>query len=189
MSANGILSAHRSLKQIPPRIRGGEPRSIRTINNLTIQSTHISCAFFYYISLEKNVKYKMSATAGILLVHSSAAKSLSSTFTEDKYNEWYTDHHIHHVVDSGLSDLAIRYKNTNPDAKWPYICIYRIPDLAKMADESVTGNIATTHELLPDGKTWMDVLDVERRIFKVIQKFEPGWKTDDGEFSLKPCVR
>lgn len=110
----------------------------------------------------------MSPTPGLLWAYSKPKSSLS----EADYNAWYTDHHIHHVVDAGLSDLAIRYKNVNPDAKWPYLAIYRLPDVAKMQDEKVMGSIPTTHELLPKEMAWRDAMDVDIRPFTLSQKFE-----------------
>jgi hypothetical protein len=119
------------------------------------------------------------ATPGILVVFSKP--QTSSTFTETTYNEWYTEHHIHHIVDAGLCDLAIRYKNTSKDAKWPYLCIYRLPDLAKMKDEELIKSIPVTHELLPDQKSWMEVLDVDRKVFRLLQRFE-GWRDESGKY-------
>jgi hypothetical protein len=111
----------------------------------------------------------MSPTPGLLYALS---KPKSSSFSDADYNTWYTNHHIHDVVNSGLADLAIRYKNTNPNAKWPYLAIYRIPDLAKMQDEKVMGSIAATHELIPNGATWHDALEADIRPFVLLQKFE-----------------
>jgi hypothetical protein len=110
----------------------------------------------------------MSPTPGLLWAFSGPKGS----FSEADYNTWYTDHHIHHVVDSGLSDLAIRYKNVNPDAKWPYLAIYRLPDVSKLQDEKVMGSIATTHELLPQGQSWAEAMNVDIRPFTLLQKFE-----------------
>jgi hypothetical protein len=123
-------------------------------------------------------------TPGILVVFSKPLTSPS--FTESAYNEWYTDHHIHHIVEAGLCDLAIRYKNTNKEAKWPYVCIYRLPDLAKLQDEKVTGSIPVKHELLPDGKPWMELLDTDRKAFKLVQRFE-GWRGESGKLAGVSC--
>jgi hypothetical protein len=119
------------------------------------------------------------ATSGILIVFSKP--QVSASFSESTFNEWYSDHHIHHIVDSGLCDLAIRYKNTNPEAKWPYLCIYRIPDMANLKNEKMMSSIPVKHELLPDGKPWMDVLDIDRRVLKLVQRFE-GWRGEEGAF-------
>jgi len=108
------------------------------------------------------------AQAGILVVFSKPHAS----FPEESYNKWYSKAHIQDVTKSGLSDLAIRYKNTNPNAKWPYMCIYRLPDVAKLQDATVKDSIPQTHELIPDGKPWTSVIDVDMRPFLLLQKFE-----------------
>lgn len=110
----------------------------------------------------------MSPTPGLLWAFSKP----KSTFPEADYNTWYTDHHIHDVVDSGLCDLVVRYKNVNPDAKWPYLAIARLPDVAKLQDEKIMGSIATTHELIPNGAAWTEEMDVDVRPFTLLQKFE-----------------
>jgi len=108
-------------------------------------------------------------TPGLLYALS---KIKDPSLSEDNYNDWYSNHHIHHVVDAGLADLAIRYKNTNPNAKWPYLAIYRMPDVAKMQDEKVMGAIASKHDLIPNGQTWMEALEADIRPFVLLQKFE-----------------
>ncbi|KAF2434392.1 hypothetical protein EJ08DRAFT_693431 [Tothia fuscella] len=97
----------------------------------------------------------------------------------ENYNKWYTEAHIEDAISCGLADLAIRYKNTNPDAKWPYLCVYRLPDLEKLSDEKLMGSIPTKHELLPDGKSWSEVMDAKGSAYRVLQKFE-GWGEKEG---------
>jgi hypothetical protein len=98
--------------------------------------------------------------------------------TDETFNEWYTNEHIHHVVDSGLSDLAIRYKNLNPKAKYQYLAVYRVPDVAKFADEKLRASIKTDSQLLPGkepgtkGGTWMDVTEHDILAYETIQSFE-----------------
>jgi hypothetical protein len=107
--------------------------------------------------------------AGILYVRT---KPTHPSLTEETYNKWYTEVHIQDAVKSGLADLAIRYKNTKADAEWPYLCIYRIPDLAILSDPKVMASIPTTHELLPEGKPWAELMAAEHVVLAVIQKFE-----------------
>jgi hypothetical protein len=102
--------------------------------------------------------------------------------TEEDYNKWYSTVHIQDAVKSGFTDLAIRYKNTNPDAKWPYLCIYRIPDMAVLSDPKVIASIPATHELLPDGKPWTELMDAKHFVWTVIQKFE-GQIEKEGKLS------
>jgi len=109
------------------------------------------------------------ATPGLLYVLS---KPKHASFSESDFNTWYTSHHIQDVVNSGLADLAIRYKNTSPDAKWPYLALYRLPDVAKLQDPNVMASIPKKHDLLPEGKEFFDVLDTDMRPFVLLQKFE-----------------
>lgn len=53
------------------------------------------------------------ATPGLLLVQS---KPKHLELTEEVFNKWYSAVHIQDVVDGGLVDLAIRYKNIDPKA-------------------------------------------------------------------------
>lgn len=116
------------------------------------------------------------ATPGLLFAFSKPKAGLS----EKDYNEWYSNHHIQDVVKCGLADLAIRYKNINPEAKWPYLAIYRLPDLAKLQDQSVMGAIPSKHDLLGE-KAWTDVMDADIRPFIRTQTFE-GQIPKDGEW-------
>jgi hypothetical protein len=93
-------------------------------------------------------------------------------FSEDAFNKWYSEFHIQDVIASGLSDLAVRYKNTNPEAAWPYLCIYRLPDITKVTDKSVTDKVPLKHDLIPDGKIWPEALDADMRTFTLTQKFD-----------------
>ena len=122
----------------------------------------------------------MAPTPGLLYVLS---KIKDPALAEDTFNDWYTNHHIQHVVDNGVADLAVRYKNVKSDAKWPYLCVYRVPDLAVLGDEKLVASIPVTHELLPDGKPWTEVLDVDRRVMALIQKYE-GLVPKEGKFSI-----
>jgi hypothetical protein len=107
--------------------------------------------------------------AGILYVRS---KPTHPSFTDEIFNKWYSEVHIQDAVKLGAADLAIRYKNTKVDAEWPYLCIYRIPDLATLSDPKVMARIPTTHELLPEGKPFSELLVSENVVLTVIQKFE-----------------
>jgi hypothetical protein len=119
--------------------------------------------------------------AGILYA---LTRPTHAALTETTYNKWYSEAHIQDAVKSGLADLAIRYKNTNADAEWPYLCIYRIPDLAVLSDPKVMDSIPTTHELLPEGKPWTELMDSEHVVLADIQKFE-GQIVKDGEISKR----
>merc|ERR1711879_230312 len=106
--------------------------------------------------------------AGVLLVFSKP----KDHWAEDQFNDWYSNYHIQDVVESPLSDLAIRYKNTNPNAKWPYLCVYRMPDVATIADQNVVASIPAKHDLIPEGQTWHEAIHAEMRTYALLQKFE-----------------
>ena len=114
-------------------------------------------------------KFKMAPTPGLLYVLS---KPNHPKLSEDTYNKWYSDFYIRSVVNSGLADLAIRYKNVKADSEFPYLCVYRLPDIAKLQDEGLMESIPKTHELLPDGKAWHEVLKTDSRLVELSQKFE-----------------
>lgn len=98
--------------------------------------------------------------------------------TEDTFNKWYSTQHIQDVVDAGLADIALRYKNLNPKAKWQYLAIYRIPDTSKLSDEKFMGSIRKDSDLLPGtepgskGGTWMDTVETDLPAYEPIQSFE-----------------
>lgn len=83
-----------------------------------------------------------------------------------------------HVVDSGLADLAVRYKNLNPDAKWKYLALYRVPDLSKMQDQKLMDSIPKNSDSLPGkepgskGGNWPDVLENDIAPLEILQSFE-----------------
>lgn len=92
------------------------------------------------------IKVTATATPGLLVVMS---KPTHPDLTDAKFNEWYTNEHLHHVVDAGMADLALRYRARNMSIPHPYLAIYRIPDTTQMANLSVMWNIPTTSKLLP----------------------------------------
>jgi len=107
-------------------------------------------------------------TAGLACAFTSPKAPLS----EQDYNEWYSEYHIQDVVHAGLATLAVRYKNKNPNAAWPYLAVYHLPDIAKLRDQEFMASIPHTHALLPDGKPWPEALNHDIRSFTVIQEFE-----------------
>jgi hypothetical protein len=107
-------------------------------------------------------------TPGLLYVLSKP----KSNITEENFNKWYTDFHIGDVVSTGVSDLAIRYKNTSANAKWPYLAVYRLPDVGIINDPNAFEKVQLNHELLPNGGPWQDALDVDMAFFTLIQSFE-----------------
>jgi hypothetical protein len=117
----------------------------------------------------------IAATPGLLYVLS---KPTHPELTDATFNEWYSTEHIQDMVKSGATDLVVRYKNVNGSAKWPYLAIYRLPDVAKLQDPKVLGAVPATSKLLPGkekgskGGAYTSVMDMETRAYARTQTFE-----------------
>ena len=103
------------------------------------------------------------------------------------FNDWYTNHHIRDMVNSDLTDLVVRYKNTKDTSQWPYLAIYRLPDVARLKDQKTMGSIPATSPLLPGkeegskGGAFKDIMAMETSTYTRIQTFEgPSKKTGRG---------
>jgi hypothetical protein len=93
--------------------------------------------------------------------------------------------HISDTLDTGLFDLAIRYRNDNPDAEWPYLAIYRIPDMGAFRDPAKLakmGTIPSTHPLLGEGKKASDVMKAEISFLATVQTYDPYDKKGRSKF-------
>lgn len=93
--------------------------------------------------------------------------------------------HIHDNLNTGLFDLAIRYRNVNPDAEWPYLAIYRIPDMGAFSDPAKRGKmdtIASTHPLLGEGKKTSDIMKADIGFLAMVQTYDPYDKKGRGKF-------
>jgi len=113
--------------------------------------------------------------AGLLFVKT---KPNHPDLTDQVFNEWYSNEHIHDMAKSGLTDLIVRYKNVNKTAAWPYLAIYRLPDVAKLQDQKLMASIPTTSKLLPGkakgskGGVWKEVVAAEMTPYRRTQTFE-----------------
>jgi hypothetical protein len=92
---------------------------------------------------------------------------------------------MHDTLNTGLFDLAIRYRNGNPDAEWPYLAIYRIPDMGAFSDPAKRGkmgNIASTHPLLGEGKKASEIIKSDIGFLAMVQTYDPYDKKGRGKF-------
>ena len=67
----------------------------------------------------------MTANPGLLFVTSHILPT--SDITAEQYDDFYNNEHLPDVLDSGLSGsqrVALRYKNSNPEAADPYLALY-----------------------------------------------------------------
>jgi hypothetical protein len=117
----------------------------------------------------------IAATPGLLIVLS---KPTHPELTDAQFNDWYSNEHIQDMVTSGVTDLVLRYKNSNSSAKLPYMALYRLPDVAKLSDQKIMGSVPATSLKLP-GKTpgskggaYKDIMNMETRAFRRTQTFE-----------------
>lgn len=109
---------------------------------------------------------------GLLMVLS---KPTHPELTDAVFNQWYSGQHLNDMLRSNITDLILRYKNTNPTAKYPYLALYRLPDVTKASE---LGQVPSTSELLPGkvkgtkGGAYTDVMDMDTRVFARTQTFE-----------------
>jgi hypothetical protein len=137
----------------------------------------------------------MPPTPGLLCVRS---RITSDALSDSTFNDFYTNHHLPDFVSSGIADLALRYKNVDSEAKWPYLAIYRVPDSNFQSNPENMKKIRLQHEALPNGGSIMNFTELNSKMYlplhsfegkgqkvgraKVlfIAEFEPAEGTDDG---------
>lgn len=114
-------------------------------------------------------------TAGLVVVKSNPG---NPEWDLNTFEKWYSTVHIKDVCESGLADLAIRYRNLDPNARFQYLAIYRLPDVSKLQDKAVMDSVPKTSELVPGkekgtmGGDWREALDMDMTTFECVQKFE-----------------
>jgi hypothetical protein len=105
--------------------------------------------------------------------------------TDEDFNADYNDVHLPNFVDSGIADLALRYKNVDAKAEWPYLAIYRLPDVEALKDSERLSRMKAEHPLMPGkepgtkGGEWRDCVDVKMASFETVQTHE-GFKEKHG---------
>ncbi|TID13069.1 hypothetical protein E2P81_ATG09802 [Venturia nashicola] len=112
------------------------------------------------------------ASGGLIMVLS---KPNHPDLTDATFNQWYSGSHIRDMLSSNVTDLILRYKNTNPSVAYPYLALYRLPDLSKLGE---LGKVPKTSDLLPGkvkgtkGGAYTDVIEMDTRIYTRTQTFE-----------------
>lgn len=98
--------------------------------------------------------------AGVVAIFASI---VHPELSDETFNDWYSNIHVHEAYNAGMTDLALRYKNTDPNASWKYLALYKTQDLARMQDKERLAKVAPSHEMLPGvepgskGGKWTDV--------------------------------
>jgi hypothetical protein len=108
-------------------------------------------------------------TPGILLVR---VRIASPELSEEDFNSWYNQEHVTDALAAGFGDLALRYKNLDPKATWPYCTVYQTSDLEASTSPEASAKVPATSDLLPGKGAWRELIEIQRLPFELIQRFE-----------------
>ncbi|KAK4495555.1 hypothetical protein PRZ48_001220 [Zasmidium cellare] len=110
-------------------------------------------------------------TPGLTFV---ASNVLDPAKTSDEiYNKFYNDEHLPDVLASGLTKLALRYKNANPEAKIPYLALYPVEDASITGSEAAAKLIQDTQRSKTfNGDDIHDHINFDIRRYEKIQTYE-----------------
>lgn len=130
----------------------------------------------FTVTITKMTEVPDLSGPGILL----AATYITDPALSDKtFNKWYNEIHIPDVIATGGISQATRFRNANPDATEKYLAIYHVPDLSIVTSEKFQ-KIPDKHEMLPDGRSIREVVNMEVRFYKLVQ-VDPESQDQDGE--------
>ncbi|OCL11910.1 hypothetical protein AOQ84DRAFT_313094 [Glonium stellatum] len=119
------------------------------------------------------------ASPGLLFV---STRISFPELTDEVYNKWYDSIHVVDVLKSGLADLALRFKNVDPEAKKTYLAVYRVPDVSRLQDQAIKDQIPPTSDMLPGSGDFNDLVELDIKAFVPIQAFEgQGMKKGRGK--------
>ncbi|OJD35464.1 alpha beta protein [Diplodia corticola] len=116
-------------------------------------------------------------TPGILYV---GAAIKDPVLDEATLNKWYDETHVPEMfaLRNG-PPAAFRFKNTDSTRPFRYLCLYVLPDLA-WADSDDLKGATLTHDALPSGRSYLELLDWDLRHYEKIQTFEGQNPKPDG---------
>jgi len=105
----------------------------------------------------------------------------SSKTTDSKFNQMYNEEHLPDVLNykKKVTDLALRYKNTNASSNRPYLALYPVKD----ADFFTSGTLEelttdTRHSRTYDGEDITSFVSFDARPYEKIQTYE-GYGHED----------
>lgn len=105
---------------------------------------------------------------GILYVE--ARISRPDIMDEATYMNWYDNDHIAEIIETSGVDSAFRYKREG--AKWPYLAMYEMRDIAFTQGEEFR-KIRVYSDLLPGTKLCYDLADNNVRYYRLEQVYDP----------------
>lgn len=99
----------------------------------------------------------------------------SNKTTDEQFNRMYDDEHLPDVLNykPNVTDLALRYKNTNPSSSNPYLALYPIEDVSFFTSgtlEKLTTD--TRHSRTFGGQDILELVNFDPRPYEKIQTFE-----------------
>lgn len=124
----------------------------------------------------------MSAPA---LLFVTACISDPTKTTDAKFNQMYNEEHLPDVLNykKKVTDLALRYKNSNPSSEHPYLALYPVNDATFFTSgtlEELTTD--TRHSRTYDGEDILQIVSFGPRPYEKIQTYEGyGHENESGE--------
>ncbi|KAK4994105.1 hypothetical protein LTR66_005790 [Elasticomyces elasticus] len=105
---------------------------------------------------------------GLLFVTSKIA---SPDLSLEAYHKWYNEIHVADFFKVDLTPLCLRYKNVDPEARWPFLALYKVDDVDKLASQAFK-DLPMYSDVLPgDGYVW-GCMDAGLRSYELIQRFK-----------------
>ena len=128
----------------------------------------------------------MSSHPGLLFV-TSRVKDPSQT-SDEQFNRMYDEEHLPDVLNykHKVTDLALRYKNTNQESDRAYLALYPLDDIEFFASgtlEKLTED--TRHSRTFGGEDILNLVHFEPRPYEKIQTFEGYSPSSNGEDAEK----
>lgn len=105
-----------------------------------------------------------------------------SKTTDAQFNQMYNDEHLPDVLNykPKVTDLALRYKNSNPSSDRPYLALYPLEDASFFTSGTLEKLTADTrHSRTYGGEDIMNIVDFGPRPYEKIQTFEGYGHADE----------
>lgn len=110
-------------------------------------------------------------TSGLTFVASNVLDPVKTS--DETYNTFYNDEHLPDVLASGLTKVALRYKNTNLESQKPYIALYPVKEASMTGSEAAVKLIQDTrHSKTFNGDDIYNHIHFDIRRFEKIQTYE-----------------
>lgn len=122
----------------------------------------------------------MSTQPGLLFV-ASRIKDTTKT-SDEQFNRMYDEEHLPDVLNykHKVSDLALRYRNTNAESERPYLALYPLEDVGFFASGTLEKFTEDTHRSRTfGGEDILNFVHFEPRPYEKIQTFT-GYAGTDG---------